>query len=235
MPTPLPDTLSPGTIFAHRGDRVAERENTIAAFRSAAEAGAAGVELDVRRTADGHLVVHHDAVIGGLGAICEIELSHLRRNAPWLPTLTEAVAACTDIWVNVEVKNHPDDIDWDPDREVADMLGDVIEQTGIIVSSFDWETVAATSAVGWPSAYLVDSGLEAAIARAGDAGIRAVNPRADLVDSPTGAELVAAAAADGLWLMTWTVNDEDQGRRLRDLGVQVIFTDDPRRMTAALA
>ena len=48
-------------VIAHRGASRAERENTVAAFRRAAEMGADAVELDVRRTADGVLVVHHDA------------------------------------------------------------------------------------------------------------------------------------------------------------------------------
>ena len=46
--------------MAHRGASRAEAENTVAAFRRAGEMGADAVELDVRRTADGVLVVHHD-------------------------------------------------------------------------------------------------------------------------------------------------------------------------------
>ena len=38
-----------------------ERENTVEAFAAARQLGADGVELDVRRTADDRLVVHHDA------------------------------------------------------------------------------------------------------------------------------------------------------------------------------
>jgi glycerophosphoryl diester phosphodiesterase len=50
-------------VFAHRGLHVAERENTLAAFRAAVELGVDGVELDVRRTIDGFLVVHHDSSV----------------------------------------------------------------------------------------------------------------------------------------------------------------------------
>ena len=46
--------------MAHRGASRAERENTLAAFTRAAEMGADAVELDVRRTAENLLVVHHD-------------------------------------------------------------------------------------------------------------------------------------------------------------------------------
>ena len=45
------------------------RENTLEAFAGALGLGADGVELDVRRTSDGRLVVHHDAEIAGAGAV----------------------------------------------------------------------------------------------------------------------------------------------------------------------
>jgi hypothetical protein len=51
-------------VIAHRGASAHHPENTIAAFRGAAEAGADMVELDVRITADGALAVHHDAQLG---------------------------------------------------------------------------------------------------------------------------------------------------------------------------
>ena len=48
-------------VIGHRGASAARPENTVEAFRHAAELGADWVELDVRRTADDALVVHHDA------------------------------------------------------------------------------------------------------------------------------------------------------------------------------
>ena len=50
-------------IIGHRGASAAFRENTIEAFLGAAEAGADWVELDIRRSADGEIVVHHDACL----------------------------------------------------------------------------------------------------------------------------------------------------------------------------
>ena len=47
-------------IIAHRGLTSAAAENTVAAFRGAVEAGADGVELDVRLSRDGEVVVLHD-------------------------------------------------------------------------------------------------------------------------------------------------------------------------------
>ena len=63
-------------VYAHRGLHTSEIENTVAAFVEAKAVGVHGVELDVRRTKDGALVVHHDATISGVGAriaiVCNI-------------------------------------------------------------------------------------------------------------------------------------------------------------------
>src|SRR5262245_21916718 len=66
-------------IIAHRGASREQPENTLAAFRRARELGADGVELDVHRTADGAIVVHHDAVIPGVGAIARLTRGELRQ------------------------------------------------------------------------------------------------------------------------------------------------------------
>ncbi|MCL1598543.1 MAG: glycerophosphodiester phosphodiesterase, partial [Actinomycetia bacterium] len=50
-PTPL--------VYAHRGDRSRAPDNTLEAYGLAVEAGADGIELDVRRTADGVLIMSH--------------------------------------------------------------------------------------------------------------------------------------------------------------------------------
>ena len=52
--------------IAHRGDSTNAPENTLSAFESAIEAGASAVELDIRCTADGHVVVMHDSINGGI-------------------------------------------------------------------------------------------------------------------------------------------------------------------------
>ena len=70
-------------VFAHRGFHLAERENTLAAFAAALEIGVDGVELDVRRTLDGVLVVHHDPDVGSL----DIALSTRSDLPEYVPTL----------------------------------------------------------------------------------------------------------------------------------------------------
>src|SRR5439155_6353855 len=50
-------------VFAHRGGAALAPENTMAAFDNAVALGADGLELDVRLSRDGAVVVHHDATL----------------------------------------------------------------------------------------------------------------------------------------------------------------------------
>ena len=89
-----PRAVPPPVVLAHRGANRLEPENTLAAFRRALELGADGVELDVHRTADGGLVVHHDAVAPGVGLLAELTADAVRAAAPQIPTLAEALDVC---------------------------------------------------------------------------------------------------------------------------------------------
>src|SRR5258708_12273995 len=102
-------------VLGHRGASAVAPENTVAAFTRARELGADGVELDVRRSADGVLVVHHDPEVRGVGLIASLSFAELRAARPELATLEEALAACRGLVVNAEVKSLP----WEPDPAVA--------------------------------------------------------------------------------------------------------------------
>ena len=71
--------------IAHRGDPYAFRENTLAAFAAAVRAGADMVEIDVRRTADGAVVVLHDPTLERLWgiprAVAELTLDEVQGGA----------------------------------------------------------------------------------------------------------------------------------------------------------
>jgi glycerophosphoryl diester phosphodiesterase len=49
-------------VVGHRGDSAHNPENTLISFQRAIEKGAAGIETDLRLTADGHIVLIHDEV-----------------------------------------------------------------------------------------------------------------------------------------------------------------------------
>ncbi|MHC3470118.1 glycerophosphodiester phosphodiesterase [Streptomyces sp. 7R007] len=85
---------------AHRGDPRGAVENTLEAVRLADKAGADAIEVDLRRTADGVVVLHHDDDLrrlwGSAELIADLTLNQLRAHAPEIPTLAEALTA-TDL------------------------------------------------------------------------------------------------------------------------------------------
>ncbi|MET7568273.1 glycerophosphodiester phosphodiesterase family protein [Streptomyces sp. NPDC005492] len=86
---------------AHRGDPWAAVENTLDAVRRAAGAGAAAIEVDLRRTADGVVVLHHDDDLRRLWdrteSIADLTLAELRDLAPGVPTLREALEVAAGV------------------------------------------------------------------------------------------------------------------------------------------
>src|SRR6476659_4788906 len=117
-------------VLGHRGASAVAPENTVEAFTRARELGADGVELDVRRTADGVLVVHHDPEVEGVGLIVGAPFAGLRAARPEVPTLAEALDACRGLVVNAEVKCLP----WEPD---ADTDGTVMRATVDAIAAFE--------------------------------------------------------------------------------------------------
>jgi len=104
----LPRSAHSFVVIAHRGDRLSAHENTLTALRQAADAGIDYVEIDVRRTADGHYVLMHDSTVDrmtdGRGKVSELSLEQIRAlkvrdtkrvqiATDRVPTLEEALAA----------------------------------------------------------------------------------------------------------------------------------------------
>lgn len=228
-------------VFGHRGASAHAPENSVAAFQLAAAQGARGVELDVRRTADGALIVHHDAAVAGLGPIIEHTAAALRRHQPGIATFGEAMAACEGLIVNVEIKNSPMDPDFDAEDDVAADVIRWLHEHGwakrVIVSSFNPATVDRVRQLAGDIAtgQLIDPGADAGqqLLVAHQRGHRALHPHiTSLTDSP---QLAALAAGLDMWVLAWTVDDPEAIRALRDAGITGVITNDPAAAVAALA
>jgi glycerophosphoryl diester phosphodiesterase len=84
--------------IAHRGDPIAQRENTLPAFVAAVRQGADMVELDLRETRDGEIVVLHDPTLTRLWGlprnVADMELNALRElgsGSERIPTFREVL------------------------------------------------------------------------------------------------------------------------------------------------
>ena len=220
-------------IIAHRGASAAHPENTVEAFRAAAALGATWVELDVRRTADGRLAVHHDARLSDGRALVDVAAADL---PPHVPSLVEALEASAPLGVNVEIKNSPNDVDFDPQAALVELVVADIAACSqpILVSSFHPPTLDRVKAVDRSVATaqltfeLKDPGRT--IERAVAAGHSALHP----FDATVTPDLVALAHDAGLQVNVWTVDDPARIVALDDMGVDGIVTNVPDVAATAL-
>ena len=102
-------------VIAHRGASADFPENSLDAFSGALQQGADWIELDVRRSKDGVLVVHHDAHLPDGGLIKDLDSNCLPKE---IPSLAEAFEASESMGVNVEIKHLPGE----PDFEEVDLV-----------------------------------------------------------------------------------------------------------------
>jgi len=221
-------------VLAHRGASQAERENTVEAFRLARVLGADGVELDVRRSADDTLVVHHDARLGDGGVIRETAAGDLPGH---IPTLASALDACEGMWVNLEIKNDERDPDFDSDEWVAGETMALLDRRGELqrwlMSSFRIETMDRCRAVlpQVRTAWLTTVVPTDVASLLGDRGHVAVHPFVHLLDRDT----VDRCHDAGLTVNTWTCDDPDRMRELIQWGVDGICTNVPDVARAVIA
>jgi glycerophosphoryl diester phosphodiesterase len=222
-------------VLAHRGARRVAPENTVEAFVLALAQGADGVELDVHRTADGGLVVHHDADARGVGVLAETPLAEIREARPDVPTLDEALDACAGGLVNVEIKNLPGDADFDPYDTAAALVVGCLDRRGhrdqVLVSSFNLATIDRLRELdaSVPTGFLTMRGLDPldALSVCTAHGHGALHPFVGMLGGVVAAATTARAHDVNVRVNVWTVNDDDEIRRLAAAGVDGIVTDVP--------
>lgn len=230
-------------IIAHRGASGLAPENTLAAFQLAWEVRADGIEMDVHLSRDGRVVVHHDADTRRSAGVdlliadtasselrkLDVGRSHgLRHAGQTMPFLEEVLATVpAGKRVLIEVKSNAGIV---PALQAA-LAGADLTRMRLDLISFDIETLAACRrALRLPSypVFEYDAMQSPAhwIELAGRLGFSGLDPEHHCLD----AEFAHQARRAGLELLTWTVNDLSQLRRLHALGVAAITTDWPREM-----
>lgn len=221
-------------VLGHRGSRVPGPENTIAAVQAALAAGAAGVEVDARRCADGQLVVHHDPLLRGRPILAwppgELALRGV-------PLLSEVLAACRGRGqVVCEVKNAPADPDHDPTsrRTLAALLPLLSAPDDLVVSSFDPTVAAAARSEGLVTGLLTRPGVTV-----GSGAAAAAEGGHQLHAHVSSVRLDRSAARrchdQGVELVVWTVTRLALARRLQAGGVDAIIADDPAGLVPGLS
>ncbi len=235
-------------VIGHRGEPVRHPENTLPAFEAAIAAGADAVELDIRLSADGVLVVSHDPDLqrtaGTRANVCDLTVEQLRRlnvGPPGavvrIPTLREVLELLgSRVRLDVEIKNIPGQPDFDTPREaVAEELVKLIDQLdgaayGVMVTSFNWLSLERVRelAPDIPTGVVTNAAFDAAsaLAYASRKGHAWVLPELPALMA-AGEGFVTDAHADGVRVGTWTVDDPDAVDRLFGWGVDAVVTNDP--------
>ena len=211
---------------AHRGDSSVHRENTMAALRSAIHKGAEVVEVDIRATKDGHVILLHDRTLERLwGREVEAsqldlrEIQDLGFDDVRIPTLADALD--TFIGAKSEIL-----IDMDSDENALTAL-EVVRASNISTDQVIWCGIidamrliraASPSAriwLPWNEVALVDTGL-----------IDEIKP--EYINSHYSfwnREKVAAAHALGMKTSSWTIDDAPTMRWAIDIGLDSITTN----------
>jgi glycerophosphoryl diester phosphodiesterase len=219
--------------IGHRGAAGYEPENTLRSFRKALELGVDMVELDVRRTKDGKLVVIHDDTVDrttpGSGAVAEMTLAEIMEldagRGEKVPILDEVLDLVRGkVGMDIEVK----DAGTGPDigRFLTDHLARGAKPDDFVVSSFLPRELAAGYYPDVRRVLLVKECLADGIKAAAALRAWGIGPKAELVDK----DFVKAAHDAGLKVLPWTADESILIRKLKALGVDGIFSNFPDRL-----
>ncbi len=248
-------------VMAHQGGKGLWPENTLYAFERAVEMGVDVLEMDIHSTADGVLVVMHDDTVDdttdAVGKIHDFTLEELKNlDAGYLwtedentypfrgqgisvPALEEVFTAFPGALMNVEIKQK--------EPSIASALCEMIQSYGreelTLVASFDAATiksfreecpdVATSVSESEGRLFYVLSRLFLT---------EAYSPPAESLQVPEysgGLHVLTersmnSAASRNMDVHVWTVNDEEDMRRMIDLGVDGIITDYPDKLLQIL-
>jgi len=248
--------LHPTLHIAHRGGAGLAPENTMAAFRQAVERWRTDMlELDVRPTRDGHLVVFHDATLDrctdAAGPVEERTLDALRRldagfrftsdggrTFPYrgrgvtVPTFTEVLTAFPDLRLNVELKAGPLSA-----AAIPILAREAQPHKDRLCLGSEDDALAAALHEALPEAthFFPAGALTALVMALKSGGVPPAEPRFEVLDMPfvwqgirlIDAPFLTACAERGLWVNAWTVDAPEEMRYLVEVGVGGIMTDRP--------
>ncbi|HEY6810664.1 MAG TPA: glycerophosphodiester phosphodiesterase [Propionibacteriaceae bacterium] len=263
--TPKPPTPRGWPInFAHRGGAKVVPENTIEGFREGFALGGGVVECDVHASAEGTIVVIHDAVVDrttdGSGPVAEKTVPELQSldagyrfsddgglTFPWrargvkIPTLEALYQAFPEAPFNIEIKGRRSGIEEAVFRHIE--AAGAMERTLVVSDSRG--TISRFRKVSQGKVATASSTVELLIywilhvlhlGALYDPPFQALQPPETYkgVLPVVTRRFVRKAHDRGLRVDVWTIDDEPAMRRLLSFGVDGIMTDRPNVLTGVL-
>jgi glycerophosphoryl diester phosphodiesterase len=217
--------------IGHRGARALEPENTLRSFKKAVELGVDALELDVRRTADGEVVVIHDdkvdRVTDGSGLVGELSLEEIKgftmEKGEKVPSLGEALDFLKGkVKVLVELK----------EAGFEDKVLELVKERGmvddVIVISFHEEALARVRELDKKVATgLIYVRHKRPVEAALGLGAGYLLPLYRFTHSAD----VKKAHTAGLKVIVWTINTPQEATTYKQKNVDGITTDNPNIFT----
>lgn len=227
--------------FGHRGFSGKYPENTMLSFEKCVEAGADGIELDVHLTKDGHVVIIHDELLDRTtdhqGLVMDYTLSELKTmdasagfshvyGKNEIPTLDEYLDYIRDkkIITNIELKTgiitYPG-----IEKKTLERIDRYHLRDRIIISSFNHYSVLRMKELAPDMKYglLEESRIVGMADYAARLGVDYLHPLFYTIDGP----YLQEAAHNGLGINAWTVNSEDDIRKMVKIGIHGIIGNNP--------
>ncbi len=229
-------------VIAHRGGASWVPENTLAAFRWAAEHGCRWVELDISLLGDGTPVIIHDQTLerttdsqGALADLCLADLERIDAGA-WfapafagerIPTLGQLLQLCAELGLGANLELKPDANNVEALVEAtAQVLEDAQAVGGPwLFSSFEHEALElmAKRLPSIPRGLLYEGIEDRWRDKAAALGAVSLHLDQELIDPA----LIGQAKAEGLEVFVYTLNDAARAQSLFAAGLSGLFTDDP--------
>ncbi|MEW6301445.1 MAG: glycerophosphodiester phosphodiesterase family protein [Thermodesulfobacteriota bacterium] len=215
-------------ITAHRGAGSLEPENTLRAIQRAIDLGVDQIEVDARLTRDGRVILMHDPTVdrttNGTGRVADLTLAEIRRldagRGEPVPTLEEALAhARGKVVLQIELKG-PHTAAAVVRAVAAAGMGDAVILTSFVhrrLREVRLRNPRISTGALWGRP------PDDAVQQAQRLGAQALHIWHEHIDH----RLVAAAHAPGLLVRAWNANQEEEMRRLIELGVDAIGSDRP--------
>ncbi len=240
----LGQTVDRPLVCAHRGDNVNAPENTMPAFELAFSENLSWIELDVHQTSDGIIVCSHDSSIGRVTGhdleICEHTYAELAQYemGDWMPgvfehvtipTLEEVLTSAKEHDVNVQVELKGSEGDKDFEEHVLETIQRTGMHDNVMVIGQDARRMMRVAELD-PT---ITKGYCMFIAQGRIEDI----PYTDNVtieESNVTPDLVKRLHDEGIKVFCWTVDLEDTVQYLVSCDVDVIGTDNPLLVSAAL-
>jgi glycerophosphoryl diester phosphodiesterase len=234
--------LQTPVVVAHRGDTAHAPENTLSAFKRAADKGADAIEFDLKLTADGQVIVLHDQTVdrttNGTGNVAKLPLAALREldagmqfpgqfSRERIPRLDEVFEMVGKrVYLNIELTNYST-----PSDALVPKVAELVKKHGmqnrVFFSSFFARNLQKIRLLlpEVPRGLLTLPGLLGFWGRTFGwrADFAALNPYMSDVND----RLVYRVHRAGKRVNVWTVTTETDIKRMIGLGVDGIITDDP--------